>query len=603
MVFEPSLSIFGLQILAMKLRFLLLLTHFIIATATGQGLKRKVLFLGNSYTHYNNLPAMLAAAATSVGDTLVYDLYAPGGYTLAQHLNDNSAINKIKAGGWDYVVLQEQSQRPSFPQYSLADANNLSSKIRQYNPCARPLFYMTWGRKNGDASNCSFWPPLCTYAGMDSMLHMRYLQMAKANHTEVSPVGATWKHIRQHFPGIELYDPDQSHPSVAGTYAGVCSFYASVFKKDPSSILHTAGLSAANAANIRQAAKLVVFDSLANWHFPDQPPKADFHYVSASGANEIQLINKSLRGDSYLWNFGDGDTSTLRNPTHSYPSNGSFLITLTVSRCDLGTVYKDSFQKIISFCAFTPVIFPDTIMLCTVNPDTLWTQPFDAYQWFNADGDSIPNATHRYFVPTLGDNYYVRTRQNGCAEMSSAAFVNSFFSFGFYYVNPVASNPICLGDTVLLILNPVTTPQPADKDVVWFRDGIPVPFSGNDSLLITTSGNYHAVVYDTLYCPGSPIFTTSAVPVEFQNCTVSVSKNRSSSQVSIYPNPGKDFTIRIHPDMIGARFAVTDVLGKIIQTGRFEKELNKVQMEGVKGGIYLLKIGKEAGTVLRLIRE
>ena len=33
--------------------------------------------------------------------------------------------------------------------------------------------------------------------------------------------------------------------------------------------------------------------------------------------------------DSVLWNFGDGDTSTERNPIHNYSSNGTFVVTLT----------------------------------------------------------------------------------------------------------------------------------------------------------------------------------------------------------------------------------------------------------------------------------
>ena len=582
---------------------LLLFCLFIGSVAFGQGLKRKVLFLGNSYTAVNDLPAMLAAAAASVGDTLVRDMYAPGGYTLQQHLQDNQSINKIKSGGWDYVVLQEQSQRPSFPEYSLAEASQLSNRIRQYNSCARPLFYMTWGRKNGDASVCSSWAPVCTYAGMDSLLHLRYKLMAEKNHTQVSPVGATWKYIREHFPGIELYQADESHPSLAGTYAGSCCFYASVFKKDPATITYNGGLSASVAANIRLAAKLVVYDILAKWYFPDHPPKADFGYAAGTGTNEIQLINKSLQADSYLWNFGDGDTSTKANPMHSYPSNGSFTVTLTVSRCDLGTIYQSSFQKTISFCAFTPTISPDTIMLCSLNPDTLWTQTADAYQWFDSNGDSLANATNRYFIPTQADNHSVRTRQNGCEEMSQPAFVDAFVSFNFYYVSQVPQDSICVGDSVMLILKPVTSPQPADKDVQWFRDNIPIPFSANDTIRVTTTGHYHAVVYDTLYCPGSPIYTTGALPVEFQNCTAPVSGKLTLSRVSIYPNPGKDFTIRIPSGLIGSRFSVTDVMGKIITKGMLEREMNTLQMDDMKDGIYFLTIGEDARQRFRLLKQ
>src|SRR4051812_45886499 len=73
-----------------------------------------VLFIGNSYTYVNNLPQIVADVASSMGDSLIYDSYAIGGYTLEQHFADSNCTNKIKAGGWDYVILQEQSQLPAW---------------------------------------------------------------------------------------------------------------------------------------------------------------------------------------------------------------------------------------------------------------------------------------------------------------------------------------------------------------------------------------------------------------------------------------------------------------------------------------------------------
>ena len=43
----------------------------------------------------------------------------------------------------------------------------------------------------------------------------------------------------------------------------------------------------------------------------------------------VEFTDSSTGADSVLWNFGDGDTSTERNPTHNYSSNGTFVVTLT----------------------------------------------------------------------------------------------------------------------------------------------------------------------------------------------------------------------------------------------------------------------------------
>ena len=43
----------------------------------------------------------------------------------------------------------------------------------------------------------------------------------------------------------------------------------------------------------------------------------------------VEFTDSSTGADSVLWNFGDGNTSTERNPIHNYSSNGTFVVTLT----------------------------------------------------------------------------------------------------------------------------------------------------------------------------------------------------------------------------------------------------------------------------------
>ncbi|NTW34059.1 MAG: hypothetical protein HGB12_15825 [Bacteroidetes bacterium] len=241
--------------------FALLTFNFTFLNAQAQHLSKKVLFLGNSYTYVNNLPQMVADVATSMGDTLIFDSNTPGGCTLEQHFADNTSRNKIMAKGWDYVILQEQSQLPAMEDYSqfFNGSHELCNLINQYNPCARTMFYMTWGRQNGDAPS---WPPVSTYEGMDSLLHLRYMEIALYNNAGVSPVGAVWRYVRQHYPGIVLYQSDGSHPSVAGTYVAACCFYTALFHKNPALITYNYTLSPTEAADIRNAAKIIVYDSL-----------------------------------------------------------------------------------------------------------------------------------------------------------------------------------------------------------------------------------------------------------------------------------------------------------------------------------------------------
>ncbi len=253
-----------------KTIFLLIFALFFGANANAQSSKR-VLFLGNSYTYYNNLPQITADIANTMGDTLVYDANNLGGYTLRQHSTNAVSRAKIAAGNWNFVVLQEQSQLPSFPindvqNLVLPYATRLDSLINAQNTNAETMFYRTWGRKNGDAQNCPNFAPVCTYRGMDSLLNERYMMMASQNRAVVSPVGAVWKYLRQNHSSIELYDADESHPSPTGSYAAACCFYTAIFRRNPLQIPYNYNLSTTDANIIKNAVKVVLFDNLLTWH-------------------------------------------------------------------------------------------------------------------------------------------------------------------------------------------------------------------------------------------------------------------------------------------------------------------------------------------------
>lgn len=232
---------------------------------------QKVLFIGNSYVYTNDLPNAIKTIALGCGDTLEYSQSTPGGCTFHQHLSNTTTMNYVNAGGWDKVILQEQSQLPSFPIGQVQNecfpyAQQLCQQIRHVTPSTGIVFFMTWGRKNGDASNCANYPPLCTYEGMDSLLYWRYMQMAEDNSAIVSPVGRVWHVIRDNHPEIELYSSDESHPSVAGTYAAAVTFYTILFRKSPSCITNNLTVDAATAQIIRETVQTVVFDSLDFWY-------------------------------------------------------------------------------------------------------------------------------------------------------------------------------------------------------------------------------------------------------------------------------------------------------------------------------------------------
>ena len=320
----------------------ILIATFTIFISTSFAQTKNVLFLGNSYTGVNNLPLLTYNLALSLGDTINYDSNTPGGYTYQGHATNATSLAKVAQGDWDFVVLQEQSQKPSFPPSQVATevypyAQILVDSIKSANACAEPLFYMTWGRKNGDAGNCASYPPLCTYDGMQGRLRESYMEMSADNDCSVSPVGATWKYIRDNYPTIELYSADESHPSINGSYLAACVHYASMFRESPVGASFISTVTAIDAAILQEAAELVVLDSLSTWRIGDNDVVASFTFNTVSGSTAFS--ENGTNGTTYSWDLDDGSTETAASFSYTYANDGVYNVELIATNgCDSDTV-------------------------------------------------------------------------------------------------------------------------------------------------------------------------------------------------------------------------------------------------------------------------
>ncbi|MGY8987675.1 MAG: PKD domain-containing protein [Flavobacteriales bacterium] len=290
---------------------------------------KDILFVGNSYIYVNDLPNMVKQIAISFGDTLNYESSTPGGASFGMHATNTTTISKINQQVWDYVVLQAQSQEPSLST-NYVNTNvypavqSLIDIIENNSTCIEPMFFMTWGRKYGDASNCAPWPPVCTYLGMQQQLRLRYLDFSFTHDASCSPVGMAWKESISQDSTLNLYSPDNSHPSVYGSYLAACTFYASIFKNSPIGTSYVPnGLDTVTASFLQDIASNTVLDSLSTWNIFN----ADFSF---NVTNDVATFNNlSSNFESVLWDFGDGQISTDENPLHIYAASGNYTVTLT----------------------------------------------------------------------------------------------------------------------------------------------------------------------------------------------------------------------------------------------------------------------------------
>ena len=288
-----------------------------------------VLFIGNSYTYYNDLPQMLSDIASAFGDSISYDQNTPGGSSLYAHSQNQTTINKIDQQSWDYVVLQGQSQNPSLSLNFVSSnvypyANQLVDFIELNDICTEPVFYMTWGRKYGDQSNCSNYPPVCTYLGMQQRLRESYLSMGIDNSASVSPVGIAFKNSIALDSTMDLYNSDYSHPSIYGSYLAACTFYSTIFKKSTVSCSYKPNsITSTEAVFLQQVASSTVLDSLSVWNIF----QASFDYYIVN--DSVHFINKSSNYENCVWDFGDFNLSFDENPSHIYSQSGIYNVSLS----------------------------------------------------------------------------------------------------------------------------------------------------------------------------------------------------------------------------------------------------------------------------------
>jgi hypothetical protein len=153
--------------------------------------------------------------------------------------------------------------------------------------------------------------------------------MAYDNNAIVAPVGAAFKVMMDSFASaIWLYQPDSSHPVVTGSYLEACVLYSSIFHKRTLGGTYLSGLPAATAATLQRVADKVTMDSLVQWQQYGHYPYAGF--ISAVLGHTATFNALNTMGTSN-WQFGDGATSAVASPTHTYASNGVYVVQHTVT--------------------------------------------------------------------------------------------------------------------------------------------------------------------------------------------------------------------------------------------------------------------------------
>jgi hypothetical protein len=184
-------------------------------------LSRRVLLVGNSHTYYNggvdtHLGLLLADAVPDWN--VQVSSVTMGGATLQNHLQNPNTISTIETGDWDLVILQEQSSRPmTDPDLFYNAATDLHNIIRQSG--ALTGLYMTWPWRN----NPEMYVPI----------RNAYSYLGARLDALVIPAGVGFYNASISYPNLNLYDADNNHASMQGTYLVACIMLAKIWNINP----------------------------------------------------------------------------------------------------------------------------------------------------------------------------------------------------------------------------------------------------------------------------------------------------------------------------------------------------------------------------------
>jgi hypothetical protein len=200
-----------------------------------------VLFIGNSLTYSNDLPAMVCALARAAGRPAVCESVAKPDYSLEDHWNDRDARRAI-ARGWDLVVLQQgPSALPESRVLLVEFTRRFDAEIRKTG--ARTALYMVWPSR----------PRRGDFAGVSQS----YAAAAQAVGGLLLPVGDAWREAWSTDPSLALYGNDGLHPSSMGSALAAIVIYRQVFDA-PLPAPQFPGVTASQIATLIRAADQAV---------------------------------------------------------------------------------------------------------------------------------------------------------------------------------------------------------------------------------------------------------------------------------------------------------------------------------------------------------
>jgi len=208
----------------MKFFRLNLLALFIFSSIFSQN-KEKILFVGNSFTFYWNLPSIVESMAAEKEIYLDIHQSTAGGASLKQHWFGEKKLNTkklIESGTFSKIILQDYSSNPILKTKESREYFNRFIQLIKSNQ-GQAIIYGTW-----------MFPGIFNkkYKYADPIQNALEPISVKTS-SPTAPVGTAFRLFQEKHPEIPIFTSDNKHPSAVGSYLAACVFYKILTGKSP----------------------------------------------------------------------------------------------------------------------------------------------------------------------------------------------------------------------------------------------------------------------------------------------------------------------------------------------------------------------------------
>lgn len=203
------------------MRFVSLIYFFIALSLpeTAAAARLRVLFIGNSLTYANNVPALVEALGQANGEQVETRMVAYPDYSIEDHWNSGDARRALAEGGWKYVVMQQGPSSQPDSRVLLVDyAKRFAGEAKRVK--ARLGFYMVWTSESA-------------LRFMDGV-KLSYETAAKETGGVFLPAGEAWRIAWRSDPNLAFFGPDRFHPSKLGSLLAALVIYEGLVGKPAS---------------------------------------------------------------------------------------------------------------------------------------------------------------------------------------------------------------------------------------------------------------------------------------------------------------------------------------------------------------------------------